>query len=127
MNKNVPLSICSLVGSRSRVIDKIIEKGSRYVSSNLKPARKKAVENGPHWVILLNLVLLNLVQRSTYCSKAACQLALGLWATNPCCSTIINVHINGFTTAFAVLHSVTLTIKDGSLHGSVHFVQSRGN
>ena len=26
--------------------------------------------------------------------------------------------INGFTTALAVLHLVTLTIKDGSLHGS---------
>ena len=35
--------------------------------------------------------------------------------------------INGFTTAFAVLHLVTLTIKDGSLHGSDHLVQSRGN
>ena len=35
--------------------------------------------------------------------------------------------INGFTTAFAVLHLVTLTIKDGSLYGSDHLVQSRGN
>ena len=34
--------------------------------------------------------------------------------------------IIGFTTAFAVLHLVTLTIKDGSLHRSNHFVQSRG-
>ena len=35
--------------------------------------------------------------------------------------------INGFSTAFAVLHPVTLTIKDGSLHGSDHLVQSRGD
>ena len=33
--------------------------------------------------------------------------------------------INDFTTAFAVLHLVTLTVKDGSLHGSDHLVQSR--
>ena len=32
------------------------------------------------------------------------------------------LNINDFTTAFAVLHLVTLTIKDGSLHGSDHFV-----
>ena len=35
--------------------------------------------------------------------------------------------INGFTTVFAVLHLVTLTSKDGSLHGRGHLVQSRGN
>ena len=35
--------------------------------------------------------------------------------------------INGFTTVFAVLHLVTLTIKDGSFHGSDHLVQSCGN
>ena len=35
--------------------------------------------------------------------------------------------INYFTTAFAVFNLVTLTIKDGSLHGSNHPVQSRGN
>ena len=29
--------------------------------------------------------------------------------------------------AFTVLHSVTLTIKDGGLHGIDHLVQSRGN
>ena len=29
---------------------------------------------------------------------------------------------NGFTTAFTVLHLVTLTIKDGSFHGSDHLV-----
>ena len=32
------------------------------------------------------------------------------------------VSINGFTTAFAVLHLVTLTIKDGSLHESDHLI-----
>ena len=36
-------------------------------------------------------------------------------------------NISNLTTAFAVLHLVTLTIKDGSLHGSDHLVQSRGN
>ena len=37
--------------------------------------------------------------------------------------------INGFTTAIAVLHQITLIIKDGSLRrrGSDHLVQSRGN
>ena len=39
----------------------------------------------------------------------------------------INTQINSFTTAFAVVHLVTLTIKDGSLHGSDYLVQSRGN
>ena len=37
------------------------------------------------------------------------------------------VQHHGFTTAFAILHLVTLTIKDSSLHGSDHLVQSRGN
>ena len=31
-------------------------------------------------------------------------------------------NINGFTTTFAVLHLVTLIIKNGSLHGSDHLV-----
>ena len=31
--------------------------------------------------------------------------------------------LNGFTTAFAVLHLVTLTIKNGTLHGNDHLVQ----
>ena len=35
--------------------------------------------------------------------------------------------IKGFTTTFAVLRLVTLTIKDGCLHGSDHLVQSREN
>ena len=34
---------------------------------------------------------------------------------------------NGFTTAFAILHLVTLRIKDSSLHGSDRLVQSRGD
>ena len=32
-----------------------------------------------------------------------------------------------FTIAFTVLHLVTLTVKDDSLHRSGHVVQSRGN
>ena len=39
----------------------------------------------------------------------------------------LGLKINGFTTAFAVLHLITLTIKDGSLHESNHLVQSREN
>ena len=37
---------------------------------------------------------------------------------------MVMIIITGFTTAFAVLHLVTLTIKDGSLRGSDHLVQS---
>ena len=37
------------------------------------------------------------------------------------------ISINGFITAFAVLHLVTLTIKNGSLHGIDHLVHSHGN
>ena len=42
-------------------------------------------------------------------------------------STLESQPMNDLTTALAVLHLVTLTIKDGSLHGSYHLVQSRGN
>ena len=34
--------------------------------------------------------------------------------------------VNGFSTALAVLHLVTLTIKDGSLHGRDHLAQHVG-
>ena len=38
---------------------------------------------------------------------------------------IFFIHLPSYI--FAVLHMITLTIKDGSLHGSDHLVQSRGN
>ena len=46
----------------------------------------------------------------------------GSWIFTVNCSGI-----NGFTTAFAIWHLVTLTIKDDGLHGSDHIGQSRGN
>ena len=39
----------------------------------------------------------------------------------------LRMPINGFPTVFAVLHLITLTITDGSLHGSNHLLQSREN
>ena len=48
----------------------------------------------------------------------------GKLIASDCQSISINLYftIIGFTTAFAVLHLITLTIKDGSLHGSDNLV-----
>ena len=40
---------------------------------------------------------------------------------------INKIDVNVFTTAFTVLHSVTMTIKDGSLDGNDHLIRSRGD